>query len=60
MLSDSSVKSVKLNDEGVSLAVALAEGSGVMLLYVAGTGTAAPLDFDVELVLVWKVTAEAS
>ncbi len=60
MLSDSSVKSVKLNDEGVSLAVALAEGSGVMLFYVTGTSTAAPLDFDVELVLVWKVTAEAS
>jgi len=58
-LSDFSVKSATLNSAGVTLAVNLARGGGAMILYVTGSTTATPVDFDAELVLVWKVTAEA-
>jgi hypothetical protein len=35
----------------------LARSGGNMIFYVTGSTTVTPVDFDIELVMVWRITA---
>jgi hypothetical protein len=57
VLSDSSARRITPSSTGVDLAVMLARSGGNMIFYVTGSTTVTPVDFDIELVMVWRITA---